>query len=79
MYDVTMTSKDMARARWPRTVAKARRLAEWLRALDYEVREPDSFDVYPPLRDGRSSAIVDVSPVAVTEDNEAATGPKTGE
>lgn len=69
----------MDRARWKRTVARARRLAEELVALDYEVREPDNFDVHPHFRDGRSSAIVEVSPVVVAEDDEATTGPKTEE
>jgi hypothetical protein len=70
----------MARARWPRTVAKARRVMAWLETLDVETREPANFDVHPDYRNGRTSAIVEVSPVGA-DVNQASgpAGPKTGE
>jgi hypothetical protein len=42
--------RDMTAPNWARTVKAARRKAEELKALDFEIREPDNFDTPPVQR-----------------------------
>lgn len=49
------TPRDMTAPNWKRTVTRARRLIEELRALDVECREPDNFDTPPERRIANTS------------------------
>lgn len=45
-----MSSRNMTRPNWARTVGAARKKAAALKALDFEVREPDNFETPPAER-----------------------------
>lgn len=49
------TPRDMTAPNWRRTVAAARRKAEELRALDFEIREPANFETPPSRRVANTS------------------------
>lgn len=52
-YHVDMTgSRDMTAPNWKRTAGRLRKLADELRAHDFQVIEPPNFDVPPGKRNG---------------------------
>jgi hypothetical protein len=54
-------SKDMTKPNWARSVARLRRLAEILKANDFQVTEPPNFDKPPVERYAQGGPVTGVA------------------